>query len=82
LIDSYFSKSNSLYVYMDALDSFISPVARFEGDHPIPVILVLAWSPSGESASDPSAGANAEALRRENTKRLSTRCPRRKPRRP
>jgi hypothetical protein len=37
---------------MQALDSFFSPIHRFEGDIAIPVIPISAQSPSGESASD------------------------------
>jgi hypothetical protein len=36
------------------LDNFISPIPRFEGDILFLTISVSAWSPSGESASDPS----------------------------
>jgi hypothetical protein len=43
---------------MQDLDSYIFPIPGFEGDIPIPAILVLARSPSGELASDPSAGAS------------------------
>jgi hypothetical protein len=50
-----------LYVWMQALDSFISPIPGFEGDIPIPMIPVSARSPSGESASDLSARASAGA---------------------
>jgi hypothetical protein len=44
---------------MQVLDNFIPSIPRFEGDIPIPVIPVSARSPSGESTSDPSAGASA-----------------------
>jgi hypothetical protein len=44
---------------MQALDSFISPIPGFDGDIPIPTILVLAWPPSDESTSDPSTRASA-----------------------
>jgi hypothetical protein len=36
------------------LDNFIAPIPRFEGDILFLTISVSAWSPSGESASDPS----------------------------
>jgi hypothetical protein len=48
---------------MQALDSFISPIAGFEGDIPILVIPVLAWPPGDESTSDPSIGTGASALK-------------------
>jgi hypothetical protein len=48
---------------MQALDSFISPIPRFDGDIPIPAIPVLAQPPSDESTSDPSIGASASALK-------------------
>jgi hypothetical protein len=43
------------------LDSYISPIPRFEGDILVPVILVSVRSPSGESASYPSARVSAGA---------------------
>jgi hypothetical protein len=46
---------------MQALDSFISPIPRFEGDIPIPAMPISARPPSGESANDPSARASAGA---------------------
>jgi hypothetical protein len=46
---------------MQALDNFISPIPGFEGDIPFLVIRVSVWSPIGELASDPSAGASAGA---------------------
>jgi hypothetical protein len=57
----YFLKSYSLYVWIQALDSFISPIPGFEGDIPIPMIPVVARFPRGELASDPSASASAGA---------------------
>jgi hypothetical protein len=48
---------------MQALDSFISCIAGFEGDIPILVIPVLAWPPGNESTSDPSIGTGASALK-------------------
>jgi hypothetical protein len=54
-------KSDILNVWMQALDSFISPIPGFEGDIPIPAMPISARSPSGESANDPSARASAGA---------------------
>jgi hypothetical protein len=48
---------------MQALDSFISPIPGFEGDILILAIPVLTWSPSGESANDPSAEVSSRALK-------------------
>jgi hypothetical protein len=57
---------------MQALDSFISPIPRFEGDIPIPAFPVSARSPSGELASDSSAGASVGALKTRAWKRKTT----------
>jgi hypothetical protein len=46
---------------MQALDSFISPIPSFEGDILISIVPVLARPPGGESNSDPTAGASANA---------------------
>jgi hypothetical protein len=46
---------------MQALDNFISPIPGFNSDIPISAILVLAWPPGDEPASDPSIKANASA---------------------
>jgi hypothetical protein len=43
---------------MQALDNFIPPILGFKGDIPLLMILVSTRSPSGESASDPSARAS------------------------
>jgi hypothetical protein len=48
---------------MQVLDSFISPVLGFDGDIPIPAILVLDRPPGDESMSDPSVGASASTLK-------------------
>jgi hypothetical protein len=47
---------------MQVMDSFISPIPRFEGDIPILAIPISSQSPGGEPANDPSAGARAGAL--------------------
>jgi hypothetical protein len=57
---------------MQGLGSFISPVPGFDGDIPIPAIPVSARSPSDESTSDPSAGADASALKTRAGKRKAT----------
>jgi hypothetical protein len=54
---------------MQALDSLTSPIPEFEGDISIPAIPVSVWSPGGESANDPSAGASAEASKTRSGKR-------------
>jgi hypothetical protein len=54
-------KYYSSHVWMQALDSLISSILRFEGDIPIPANLISARTPSGESASEPSARASAGA---------------------
>jgi hypothetical protein len=48
---------------MQALDSFISLVPRFDGDILILAIPVLARPPRDESMSDPSVGASACAIK-------------------
>jgi hypothetical protein len=54
---------------MQALDSFISPIPRFEGDILILTIPVSTRSPSGESVNDPSAGASVGASKTQTGKR-------------
>jgi hypothetical protein len=56
---------------MQALDSFISPIPGFKGDIPILAIPISIWSPSGQAASDPSAGASAGASKTLTGKRKS-----------
>jgi hypothetical protein len=46
---------------MQSLDSFISLFPGFDGDIPIPAILISARPPGDEPVSDPSAGASASA---------------------
>jgi hypothetical protein len=46
---------------MQDLDNFISPVPGFDGKIPILAIPVSAQPPGDEPASDPSAGASANA---------------------
>jgi hypothetical protein len=53
---------------MQTLDSFISPIPRFEGDISILAIPVSTRSPSDESINDPSAGASAGALKTQTSK--------------
>jgi hypothetical protein len=48
---------------MQDLDSFISPVPGFEGDFPIPAILISARDPGAESSEDPSARSSASTSR-------------------
>jgi hypothetical protein len=49
------------FVWMQALDSFISPIPSFNGDILILAVPVLAWSPGDEPMSDPSASASSSA---------------------
>jgi hypothetical protein len=60
---------------MQALDSFISPIPDFEGDIPIPAILVSAQPPGGEADSDPSTGASVSTPRTRAGKRKATANP-------
>jgi hypothetical protein len=53
----------SLYTHLQPLDSFVLPIPSFKGDTPISVILILAQTPSVESADDSSAGPSAGYLR-------------------
>jgi hypothetical protein len=48
---------------MHDLDSFILPIPGFEGDIPIPTILISARDPAVESSEDPSARPGARASR-------------------
>jgi hypothetical protein len=70
-----FLKSQYSYIWMQALDSFISPIPGYEVDIPIPTIPVLAQSPSGESASDLSARAHVKASRTRAGKRKAATNP-------
>jgi hypothetical protein len=63
-------KSYVSFVWMKVLDSFISPIPRFDGDIPILAIPVLAQPPS-----DPSAGASASGLKTGVGKRKATTNP-------
>jgi hypothetical protein len=45
------------------LDIFISPILGFEGDIPIPAILISAQTPTGESGYDSSTGPRAGSSR-------------------
>jgi hypothetical protein len=54
---------------MQDLDSFISPIPRFEGDILIPAILISALNPGGESSKDPSVRSNAGASKTQASKR-------------
>jgi hypothetical protein len=69
---------------MQVLDSFIPPVPGFDGDIPIPAILVLARPPGNESTSDPSAGDGVSALKTRAGKRKASAnlTPQKKPRKP
>jgi hypothetical protein len=60
---------------MQALDSLISPIPGFDGDIPIPAILVLARPPSDELASDPSTGASTSASKTRSSKRKAAANP-------
>jgi hypothetical protein len=51
------------YNQIHALDSFISPIPGFEGDILILAILMLARTPSAESAHDLSVGTSAGSSR-------------------
>jgi hypothetical protein len=51
------------------LDSFISPILGFEGDNPIPAILISTRDPRIESSEDPSTGSHASASRTQACKR-------------
>jgi hypothetical protein len=62
-----FSESHNLFVSMQALDSFISPIPRFEANIWIPVIPISTRSPNGESVIDPS-GASAGTLKTQTNK--------------
>jgi hypothetical protein len=48
---------------MHDLDSFLSPIHRFEGDVSIPAILILARDPSTESSEEALAGSSASTPR-------------------
>jgi hypothetical protein len=65
---------------MQALDSLTSPILEFEGDISIPAIPISIWSPGGELANDPSAGASAGASKTWSGKRkvASIRTPEKK----
>jgi hypothetical protein len=54
---------------MQALDIFISPIPGYDGEILIPAITITTWSPSGESANDPSARASAGASKTQTGKR-------------
>jgi hypothetical protein len=54
---------------MQDLDCFISPIPGFEGDIPIPAILISASDPGTESSKDPSTGSSASASRTRACKR-------------
>jgi hypothetical protein len=58
-----FLKFQYSYIWMHALDSFISLIPGFKGDILILAIPILAWSPSSESVSDPPIRASVEASR-------------------
>jgi hypothetical protein len=60
---------------MQALDNFISPVPSFDGDIPIPAILVLARPLGDESMSGPSIGASASTLKAQAGKQKVTTLP-------
>jgi hypothetical protein len=48
---------------MQDLDNFILPISGFEGDIPIPAILISACDPGAESSHDPSTGSGAGTAR-------------------
>jgi hypothetical protein len=54
---------------MQDLDNFILPILGFEGDIPIPVILISAHVPGAESSEDPTAIPSASASRTRACKR-------------
>jgi hypothetical protein len=55
--------SHILISRLQDLDNFISPIPGFEGDIPIPAILISAHDPGAESSEDPSIGSSASASR-------------------
>jgi hypothetical protein len=57
------------------LDSFISPIPSFNGDISIPAIPDSARPPGDKSTSDHSAGAGANALKTQASKRKATANP-------
>jgi hypothetical protein len=54
-----FLESHISHVWMQALDSFISPIPGFDGNIPILAIQVSVRPPGNESIDDPSTGASA-----------------------
>jgi hypothetical protein len=52
-----------LPMFFQALDNFTTPIPGFEGDIPIPAILISARTPSIESAHNSSAGPSAGSSR-------------------
>jgi hypothetical protein len=70
-----FLKSYVSFVWMQALDSCISPILGFNGDIPILAIPVLAWPSGDKSTSDPSARTGASALKTQAGMRKATANP-------
>jgi hypothetical protein len=62
-------RSHVLFFWLQALNSFIAPIPGFEGDIPIPAILVLARPPGDESTNNPFAGASANSYKTQAGKR-------------
>jgi hypothetical protein len=54
------------------LDGFNSPIPGFKGDILIPSIPISTYPPGGEAIDDPSARANAGALKTRASKRKAT----------
>jgi hypothetical protein len=52
-----------LHTKLQALNSFISHIPGFEGDTPIPVVPILAQTPSVELDDDSSRGPSARSSR-------------------
>jgi hypothetical protein len=51
-----------LYLQVQALDNFISPIPEFEGDIPIPAIPVSAQTPSGDVGSTRTRASKRKAV--------------------
>jgi hypothetical protein len=60
---------------MQALDNFISPIPKFDGDSPISAVLVLARPLGDESVGDPSVGASATTSKTRGSKQKATANP-------
>jgi hypothetical protein len=69
-------------MHLQALDSLISSIHGFEGDSPVPVVLILAQTLSVESVGDSSTGPSVESSRTRagKCKAIATPPPPKKPR--